>query len=93
MKLVETRKIETGKVRAMCIKNDYYTYGTNEEYSKMFEMCNMNCDILEIATDILKHSYKIGFFEQKGYTEKEVLENICYQLINDCSYTCVEIKD
>lgn len=92
MKLVETRKIETGKVRVMCIRNNYYTCGTNEEYDKMFQTCESG-DVLAIASDILEHSNKERLIHQSGCSEREVLENICFGLINDCSYTCVEIKD
>lgn len=92
MKLVETRKLEVGKVRVMCIRNNYYTFGTNEDYDKMFCKCENN-NILEIASDILEHSDKERLMHQSGCSEREVLENICFQLINDCCYTCVEIKD
>lgn len=93
MYLQETRKIDVGKVRAMCIRNDYYTCGTNEDYDKMFQKCRSNCDVLLIASDILEHSNKERLMNQSGCSEKEVLENICFGLINNCSYTCVEIKD
>ena len=93
MYLQETRKIYTGKVRAMCIRNDYYTCGTNEDYDNMFCKCENNSNVLEIAEDILQHSDKARLMYQSGCSEKEVLENICFQLINHCSFTCVEIKD
>ena len=92
MKLVEIRRIETGRVRAMCIRNDYYTQGTCEEYDNMFKMCESN-DVLAIANDILEHSDKQRLVNRYGCSEREVLENICFGLINDCSFTCVEIKD
>lgn len=93
MYLQETRRIDTGKVRAMCIDNDYYTQGTCEEYDKMFKMCDSGCGVLAIASDILEHSNKQRLVNRYGCSEREVLENICFGLINDCSFTCVEIKD
>ena len=33
----ETRCLESGKLRALCIKHDWYTRGTNEEYSALFD--------------------------------------------------------
>ena len=92
MYLQETRRIDTDKVRAMCINNDYYTRGTCEEYDKMFKMCGSDCSILEIANDILEHSDKQRLLNRYGCSEREVLENICCQLINRCTYTTVEIK-
>lgn len=91
MKLIETRRIETGKVRQMCIREDYYTQGTVDEYCKMFQKCELDFPILEIAIDIFEHSDKEKLLHYNS--EKEILENICYGLINDCTYTCVDIEE
>ena len=93
MYLQETRIIDTDKVRVMCINNDYYTCGTYAEYHNLFCKCENNSNVLEIAEDILQHSNKERLMNQTGCSEKEVLENICFGLINHCSFTCVEIKD
>lgn len=61
MKIIETRYITVSDLRALCIKNDWYTYGTNEEYSRLFDRLkdetgkavNMTPEKLyEIAQDI-----------------------------------------
>lgn len=47
-------------VRSMCIHYDYYTGGTCEQYSKMFEMCgkiNEPQQVIKIAEDIKSHSH------------------------------------
>lgn len=48
-------------VRIICIQNDLYTRGTNEEYNFMLEMCEekvmVTINIYKIAEDILEHSY------------------------------------
>lgn len=93
MKLKETRTIDAGKVRAMCIRNDYYINGTNEQYSKMLDMCRDNKPILEIAKDIFNHSNIRKALFETGCKELEILENICFQLINDCTYTIVTIEE
>ena len=93
MYLQETRRIDTDKVRALCIRNNYYTSGTTEEYSKMFQKCGLNYGVLAIASDILEHSNKERLMNESGCSKKEVLENICFELINDCSYTCVSIEE
>ena len=93
MYLQEIRRIDTDKVRAMCIRNNYYTSGTNEDYCKMFRMCCSSFGILAIASDIFEHSNKERLMQESGCSKKEVLENICFELINDCSYTCVSIEE
>ena len=93
MFLKETRRIDTDNVRSLCIRQDYYTRGTNEEYCKMFDMCKAGFGILAIASDILEHSNKERLMRQSGCSEKEVLENICFELINDCTYTTVSIEE
>lgn len=93
MYLSEARIIDTEKVRAMCIRNNYYTSGTNEDYQKMFQKCGLNFGVLAIASDIFEHSDKEKLVQESGCSKKEVLENICFELINDCSYTCVSIEE
>lgn len=65
MKFTETRILDSSKLRATCIKNDWYTCGTNEEYSNLFAKLhdeygcpeNMTTEKLaEIAEDIWQHS-------------------------------------
>lgn len=89
----EIRHIDTSKVRAMCISHDYYTQGTIEEYNKMFQKCELGYGILAIASDILDHSNKDRFMKMYGCTEREVLESICYNLVNDCTWTEISLED
>lgn len=58
----EVRKIHADSLRNLCIKKNWYTRGSNEEYSIL--LCNMAADkenittddIVEIAQDIIEHS-------------------------------------
>lgn len=93
MYIRENRHIDTDKVRATCIRNGYYTQGTNEEYSKMFQKCGLNYGILAIATDILDHSDQKRIEFETAMNRKEILETICFDLINNCSYTTVSLED
>lgn len=93
MKLVETRRIDISKVRAMCIEHDYYTNGDVYAYENMFHKCELGYSILEIAKDIMDHSNVKKFLHSYGCDEKDFLECICYNLINDCCYTCVDIEE
>lgn len=91
MKIVENRMFDLTKVRAMCIKYEYYTSGTNEEYIRMFQKCGLNYSVLDIAKDIFEHSNKEKIMYD-GDSEKEILESICFNLINECTYTLVNIE-
>lgn len=57
----ETRNLYRDDLRRLCIKNNWYTRGTNEEYEKMLtfvDACDnvTTADIVKIATDIICHS-------------------------------------
>ena len=46
-------------VRALCIKHDWYTGGTNAEYARMLQGANDGWTIAEIAKDIASHSHGV----------------------------------
>ena len=50
--------MNTMDVRNLCVKKQWYTRGTNEEYEKMFEMVRNKADLMDIASDIYHHSTK-----------------------------------
>lgn len=64
MKIIERQYLSIPAVRGVCIENDLYTCGTNEEYSAMFDMVRpldgveniTAADLYPIAADILAHS-------------------------------------
>ena len=60
-KYTETRTISMTALRNLCIKNDWYTSGTSEEYDKLLvsaaNLVNVTTEDLEwIAKDIMAHS-------------------------------------
>lgn len=60
MRIREEKHWSSCSVREMCIKYDLYTYGDNEEYSKMLDYVHYhdnpsNDDIYEVAKDIVNH--------------------------------------
>lgn len=92
----EVRRIQIDRVRNMCIRNDYYTSGTCEEYGAMFEMCKVENpttdDFERIARDIFNHSDKEKLLERVGMQSRSFIrECIMFELINDC--TIVHIED
>lgn len=44
--------ITNEKLRQLCIENDWFTYGTNYQYEKLFYANEMGCPIDEIASMI-----------------------------------------
>lgn len=65
MKYIETRILSAKNLRSLCIQNNWYTRGNNEEYKALFDRLyddygckeNMTTDkLVEIAEDIWEHS-------------------------------------
>lgn len=44
--------ITNEKLRQLCIENDWFTYGTNYQYEKLFYANEMGCPIDEMASMI-----------------------------------------
>lgn len=74
----ERRILGAGKLRALCIKKNWYTAGDNEAYSKLLEMAradNITTDLIaEMAIDIEKHSINYG--SENGYGIPEFMFDI-----------------
>lgn len=62
--IIECRKFNIDDLYCLCVENDFYEAGTNEDYEAMFEMARKagdhvkTDDIKHIAEDILNHSTK-----------------------------------
>lgn len=89
MKFTETRTLDASKLRSLCIKNNWYTRGTNAEYSRLFDRLTDCCGcpkhlttekLVEIAEDIWEHS-KIT-----DYT----IETVLFELARAC-YTYFDV--
>ncbi len=58
----EIRKIRASALRQLCVEQDWYTAGDNDEYGHLlYDLAqnkeNLNtADIIEIAEDIMEHS-------------------------------------
>ena len=84
MKIIETRHWNSYDVRAMCIREDLYTLGDDEEYTAMLESVEDESyptleDIYRVAEDINRHS--------AGQT----VTNIMYMLVNNVIKSCFDI--
>ena len=94
----EIKRINTGKLRNICIANNWYTKGNNEEYSNMFSMCdvdNVTTELLyEIAKDIYEHT-NVNTAKNGCSKEYSNMENILNMMIyvNDASYVFYEVEE
>ena len=57
----ETRHLSGSDLRSLCVKENLYTLGTNEEYFNLLETSEKTenittDDLVELATDIKSHS-------------------------------------
>lgn len=97
MKIKEVKKIDTDKLRNICIKNNWYTRGTNREYSNMFKMCEKDNistnDLYEIAKDIYEHT-SVEDAKSGCSVEYSDIENILNMMIyvNESSYVFYETE-
>lgn len=95
MKFKEARMIRSDEVKAMCIKDGFYTCGTNAEYCHLlFDLCeNKDAsleDLEEIAIDILDHSDWEKKASEYGTDRDELLRIVMTNLLNECCYTFIE---
>lgn len=89
----ETRRIDASKVRGICIKQEWYTNGTNADYTAMLMMAEQSDgsadSIYEISKDIYDNSDMSRY--ASDYTEADIIENIMFYIVNDAAYTSMEI--
>lgn len=83
-KYTETRSLSTARLRKLCVNNNWYTLGTNEEYLRLFSLIRddegglrhlTTDDLAEIAQDIWIHS------DIKDYTPDAIMAELavsCY---------------
>ncbi len=92
MELRTRMLVDSAKVTALCIKKDYYTCGTVDEYGEMLASCenaDSNDAVLKIALDIFHHSNH----EHMDGSRTEEVENICFEILNDCTYFLASIDE
>ena len=83
-KIIEKRDWSAAEVRGVCVRNNLYTCGTNEEYSRMLEQVDelspSTENIYIIAKDIAEHS------------EYETISNVMCILANSAVLTTYKIE-
>lgn len=86
----EVRKLGSMELRALCIKENWYTGGANEEYAELLDKANRENittdDIVEMATDIYSHSEEAmrKLQHQAGYDFRECMTHIMFLIAENC---------
>jgi len=72
--ITEVRKWNSMSVRNVCVNNDLYTCGCNEDYIRLLDEVNLmeptKENIYRVATDIVKHS------------DEQTVSNVMFLLAN-----------
>ena len=96
MKVKEIKRIDTDKLRHICINNNWYTRGTNADYMNMFKMCekdNVSTNQLyKITKDIYEHTDVKNAINgcSTDYSDEENILNMMIY-VNDASYVFYEL--
>lgn len=89
----EIRRLDSTDLRALCIREDWYTGGTNEEYYNLMQMTERENittdDIVEIATDIIEHSERAKQAFERASGGEDFYLHVMY-LVAEACYTFFE---
>lgn len=92
-----TRKLFWDDVRQVCIQNQYYTRGTNEEYLDLFNIVRSfstvdDTQLFIVAQDIYNHSDVERIMNGGGVDECGVMESILFNL-TEVTHTFYEVAE
>ena len=82
------RTTDRDSIRNMCIRNNFYTRGTNEDYANMLEYVRLygvmyrDCDLEHIAKDIMEHSD----WDKYDADYDERFENVAATILREATY-------
>lgn len=85
-------------LRNACIREEWYTKGTCEEYDNLLfgivDKCSELTDekLMAIAEDIFQHSNTEKLMDKYGCDETEYMEHILWVLLNEVANYNVEIE-
>lgn len=94
----EVRLLSGIDLMGLCIREGWYTGGTNEEYADLLNKTDSienitTDDIVEIASDIVEHSGEAvkKLKVQGGLSFGEVFTHVMYLVAESCSSYFVEV--
>ena len=92
-KIIEHRCMQVCRLRSYCIKHDYFTRGTNEEYEAMFNMIRGGrgwdvslATLVQVAYAIYDHS------DWSAYDDVQVTDVMAGLARDVCEYHFEEVK-
>lgn len=88
MKIVEQIKAE--KIRTLCIREEWYTDGTNDDYCEMLDFANDEIPDVNVVEAIARN---IAIHSHIEMNDTESIANIMYHIINDCVIRFVDYED
>lgn len=91
MKIFENKRIDRDEMRKLCIQNDFYTCGTNDEYETMLIMCESVKQVTPerlytIAIDIAVHT------QRYWQIDNDIVTGIMYLINKHAVITEYEIE-
>lgn len=85
--------IQASKVRQLCIDQNWYTCGDNEEYGHMLsDLCRGTtlAAVAEVAKDIVAHSDPAQMAEMAVQCDKRAYKCVMDYILNDCTWLYVD---
>ena len=95
MKVTTVRRIDSDKVRQVCIEHNYYTRGDVRAYERLLETVPSeptDAEFVRMAQNIYGHSDIDRICGEYGCDEQEVMESILFNLYN-ASWTQVKVSE
>lgn len=100
MKIKETRLLFWGRLRDFCIKHEYFTMGTNEEYDELYNMLpevqyreGLREDRHTTAEDLLKVAEKIMRHSEPSKFVIMDLETLVFAICDECCTTTFQVEE
>ena len=85
-KMVEMVKMDASDIRLMCIRNNWYTAGTYEQYLRMLARADVEEatveDIAGVAEDIIAHTPAEEFYGIGD--DDKILACVMFEVRNEC---------
>ena len=80
----EIRNLPFDKLRSLCIRNNWYTRGTCEEYEALFNRLeNENGNPIHVTTEVL-YSVAMDIMEHSKISDDYSVADVMYELALSC---------
>lgn len=98
MKFKAVRKLSRDDLRRLCIRENYFTRGDNEEYEELLSMLNdrpkmtkgLYKKIAEIIFEYSDVEWKKAVY---GCSDDDLMADILFKLYNDATVTIIEREE